>query len=150
MGQETTFVDDRGEMRPLSDLRDISIYLEDIEAGNIRKSICPNCHFLAEGNSSSSESEEHMMEQIDYIEATRNATTAGPQKRVKSIANFQSQTRMTNRMLQRRILIVDDEPYNLIGLKIILNAADKRGVLKGLIDEAVNGEEAYKKVKEGF
>ena len=52
---------------------------------------------------------------------------------------------------QMRILIVDDEPYNLISLKIILEAADKRGIMKDIIvDEAINGEKAYKKVKEGF
>ena len=45
-------------------------------------------------------------------------------------------------------MIVDDEPYNLMGLKIILKAADHRNVIKGLIDEAINGIDAYKKVKE--
>lgn len=54
------------------------------------------------------------------------------------------------RALQRRILIVDDEPYNLMGLNIILKAADKRDCIKGLVDEAINGNEAYKKVKEGI
>jgi len=49
-----------------------------------------------------------------------------------------------------RILIVDDEPYNLLSLKIILETADKSGKISGLIDEAINGEKAYKKVKEGF
>ena len=53
-------------------------------------------------------------------------------------------------LAQMRILIVDDEPYNLLSLKIILEAADKRGVISGLIDEAINGEQAYKKVKEGY
>ena len=50
----------------------------------------------------------------------------------------------------KRILIVDDEPYNLLSLKIILETADKSGKISGLIDEAINGEKAYKKVKEGF
>ena len=49
-----------------------------------------------------------------------------------------------------RILIVDDEPYNLLSLKIILETVDKSGKISGLIDEAINGEKAYKKVKEGF
>ena len=35
-----------------------------------------------------------------------------------------------------------------MGLKIILKAADNRNVIKGLIDEAINGIDAYKKVKE--
>ena len=37
-----------------------------------------------------------------------------------------------------------------MGLNIILGAADKRNVIKGLIDESINGAEAYKRVKEGF
>jgi hypothetical protein len=34
----------------------------------------------------------------------------------------------------KRILLVDDEPYNLIGLKIVLEAADEYGVVSKLID----------------
>ena len=52
------------------------------------------------------------------------------------------------KFMQKRILVVDDEPYNLMGLQVILKAADKRGIINGLIDEAINGYEALKKVKE--
>jgi YesN/AraC family two-component response regulator len=48
-------------------------------------------------------------------------------------------------MKERRILIVDDEPYNLIGLRIILNAASND--LDHLIDTARNGLEAFEAVK---
>ena len=47
--------------------------------------------------------------------------------------------------LPRRILIVDDEPYNLMGLKIVLDAADVR--INAHVDEVTNGLEAYKAVK---
>ena len=45
----------------------------------------------------------------------------------------------------RRILIVDDEPYNLMALKVVIDAADKR--VKDMIDEVTNGLEAFEAVK---
>ena len=36
--------------------------------------------------------------------------------------------------MNKRILLVDDEPYNLIALKIILEAADEHGKVGMLID----------------
>ena len=39
-----------------------------------------------------------------------------------------------------RILIVDDEPFNLIGLRVILNSIEPS--LESLIDTARNGLEA--------
>jgi CheY-like chemotaxis protein len=46
-----------------------------------------------------------------------------------------------------RILIVDDEPYNLLGLRVILEAADESGFIKDYIDEATNGFDALRAVK---
>jgi CheY-like chemotaxis protein len=47
---------------------------------------------------------------------------------------------------------VDDEPYNLLALKVVIDAADIR--VKDMIDEVTNGLEAYEAVKkahqEGF
>ena len=49
-----------------------------------------------------------------------------------------------------RILLVDDEPYNLMALKIVLSAAcDKRYNLDPLIDVAKNGQEALRKAMSG-
>lgn len=42
--------------------------------------------------------------------------------------------------INRRILIVDDEPYNLIALKIMLKQC---GIPEDFIDCAYNGQEAY-------
>jgi CheY-like chemotaxis protein len=42
---------------------------------------------------------------------------------------------------------VDDEPYNLFGLKVILELADPTGVIKEYVDEASNGLDALKAVK---
>jgi YesN/AraC family two-component response regulator len=42
---------------------------------------------------------------------------------------------------------VDDEPYNLMGLKIIIGAADSSKLLHLIIDQATNGMEAYEAVK---
>ena len=50
-------------------------------------------------------------------------------------------------MKSRRILIVDDESYNLIGLKIIIDACDQSKILNLIVDQATNGMEAYKAVK---
>ena len=38
----------------------------------------------------------------------------------------------------RRIMIVDDEPYNILGLKVILIQAGYRGI-ENIIEEALNG-----------
>lgn len=42
---------------------------------------------------------------------------------------------------------MDDEPYNLMGLKIIIDAADPEKLISLIIDQATNGMEAYKAVK---
>ena len=47
---------------------------------------------------------------------------------------------------KRRILIVDDEPYNLIGLRVIINAAFDDGGIDELIDQVQNGLEALEAV----
>ena len=52
-------------------------------------------------------------------------------------------------MNNRRILIVDDEPYNLFGMQIVLNQCEHQGV-KYLVDTAHNGENAYNMVKKSF
>ena len=52
-------------------------------------------------------------------------------------------------MKYRRILIVDDEPYNLLGLRIMLQQSGYVGILD-LIDQANNGLEALKQVKRAF
>ena len=51
------------------------------------------------------------------------------------------------KLKKRRILLVDDEPYNLMGLKVIIGALDTGNVLSMIIDQATNGLEAYKAVK---
>ena len=52
-------------------------------------------------------------------------------------------------MKNRRILIVDDEPYNLLSMKIILQQSGFKDLLD-LVDQANNGLEAYRYVKEAF
>ena len=47
--------------------------------------------------------------------------------------------------MERRILIVDDEPYNLMALKVIIDAADPR--VRAIINEVTNGLEALEAVK---
>ena len=49
--------------------------------------------------------------------------------------------------MQRRILIVDDEHYNLLGLQVILDAASSRKGILDLIDTANNGMEALNMVQ---
>ena len=48
---------------------------------------------------------------------------------------------------RRKILLVDDEPYNLMGLKVIIDSIDKRNHLSMIVDLATNGMEAYKAIK---
>ena len=45
----------------------------------------------------------------------------------------------------RRILLVDDEPYNIMGLKILFSQAGYESILSK-IDHAFNGQEAIEKV----
>lgn len=49
----------------------------------------------------------------------------------------------------RRILIVDDEPYNLLGLKIVLQQSGIKNILK-IVDTAYNGQQAIDMVIKGF
>ena len=48
-------------------------------------------------------------------------------------------------MQQLRILLVDDEPYNLMALKVVIQAADKSNALHSIIDIAKNGQDALEK-----
>ena len=48
-------------------------------------------------------------------------------------------------MQNKRILIVDDEPYNILGLKILLPQASNVSILDN-IDVASNGQDAVNKV----
>lgn len=51
---------------------------------------------------------------------------------------------------QRRILIVDDEAFNLIGLKSVIKTMSQFKGLAKLIDTASNGNEALEKAKAGM
>ena len=46
----------------------------------------------------------------------------------------------------RRILIVDDEPYNLMGLEVLLQQTGYKNIMQ-LIDKAGDGLEALQRVK---
>ena len=49
----------------------------------------------------------------------------------------------------RRILIVDDEPYNLLGITIVLQQCGIKNILS-IVDKANNGKEAVNMVKKAF
>ena len=49
----------------------------------------------------------------------------------------------------KRILIVDDEPYNVLGMQVNLKQMNIKG-LSRLIDRSYNGIEALEKVKTGL
>ena len=51
---------------------------------------------------------------------------------------------------QRRILIVDDEAFNVIGLKTVIKTMGKFKGLSRLIDTAGNGKECIEKAKAGM
>ena len=62
---------------------------------------------------------------------------------------------MNQQIVQRRVLIVDDEPFNLMSIKAILKSALKKiklspDLLKDLIDEAIDGNQAVKRVKDNI
>jgi CheY-like chemotaxis protein len=53
-------------------------------------------------------------------------------------------------MLQnKRILIVDDEPYNIVGMKVLLPQASDLSILD-YVDEAKNGKEALDKIVKSY
>lgn len=49
----------------------------------------------------------------------------------------------------RRILLIDDEPYNVLGMQLILNQMNIKGLSK-VVDRAYNGIEAFTKVKDAY
>ena len=49
----------------------------------------------------------------------------------------------------RRILIVDDEPYNILGLTIVLQQSGVKNILD-IVDKAVNGKIAVNMVKKAY
>lgn len=62
------------------------------------------------------------------------------------MSSFKLDLRINNNDQQRRILIVDDEPYNILGLTIQLSQMGFKGI-KQLIDKAFNGMEAFQMVR---
>ena len=63
---------------------------------------------------------------------------------------YRTQFDLAENTEQKRILVVDDEPYNLIGLKVILEAAGGDMSIVSLVDTATNGIEAVNMVKKAF
>ena len=51
--------------------------------------------------------------------------------------------------MSKRILIVDDEPYNVLAMLLVISHIDIPG-LNSIIDRAYNGLEAVAKVKDAF
>jgi CheY-like chemotaxis protein len=49
----------------------------------------------------------------------------------------------------KRILIVDDEPYNILGLKIVLQQSGIKNILS-IVDSAHNGKKANEMVMQAF
>ena len=49
----------------------------------------------------------------------------------------------------KRILIIDDEPFNIIGMQLLLNNLGIKG-LGSSVDRAYNGLEGLNKVKHSF
>ena len=49
----------------------------------------------------------------------------------------------------KRILIVDDEPYNVLALQFLITHLNISGLLN-IVDRAYNGLEAFKKVKDSY
>ena len=49
----------------------------------------------------------------------------------------------------KRIMIVDDEPYNVLGMQQMLNGLKIKGLAQ-IVDRAYNGLEAFTKVKQGL
>ncbi len=52
-------------------------------------------------------------------------------------------------MENRRILLVDDEPYNILGLQIVLQQSGVKNIMN-IIDTAFNGEQALNIVKKAY
>ena len=49
----------------------------------------------------------------------------------------------------KKVLVVDDEPYNVLALQLLLNRLEIKG-LESIVDRAYNGMEAFKKVQKSF
>lgn len=64
-------------------------------------------------------------------------------------ANILNQINYTKVFTSKRILIVDDEPYNILGMQLTLSRLGIPGIID-IVDRAYNGLEAVLKVKEGY
>ena len=60
-----------------------------------------------------------------------------------------NQTDIFQNYQKKRILIVDDEPFNILGMQMNLKNLKIKG-LSQIIDRAYNGQEALSKVKDSF
>ena len=74
----------------------------------------------------------------------------------KNVMKFGNYTQVVNNNLKdketKHILIVDDEPYNLLSLQMVLKLCFKQlgwkqEITEHIIDQASNGHEALQKVK---
>ena len=82
--------------------------------------------------------------QIRCVDTVREFSDLGSSCSDSSIKSEQPiHSKLSSFKSHEKILIVDDEPYNLMGLKVIINAADEGSHVQFLIDEAINGLEAY-------
>ena len=54
-----------------------------------------------------------------------------------------------NKIKRNHILIVDDEPFNVFGMKVMLQQYAFKGI-SNIIDVAYNGVEAVKQVKKTY
>ena len=66
--------------------------------------------------------------------------------KVKKNKYFQS---YINKPKANRILIVDDEPFNVMGMKILLQQYAFKGIVN-IIDVAYNGVDAFNLVKNSY
>ena len=55
----------------------------------------------------------------------------------------------SNIAYSKRIIIVDDEPFNLLGMQIMMDQLNIVG-LKNIVDKAHNGKEALDKIVSSF
>ena len=81
---------------------------------------------------------------IDIVGVEKYKTVINSQSFL--LLNYEINSEMN---INRRIMIVDDEPYNLLGLQIVIQQTGVAN-LDHLIDKASNGEQALNLVKDAF
>ena len=90
-----------------------------------------------------------LVEDSDYMSDERSDNDKfelKPQSQLLELVNCETLTQIEAMNLNKRILVIDDEPFNIVSLLVLINSFKIKGLTR-LIDRAYNGQEGFNKAK---